>query len=188
MTLPDPNLKGPCTIPHTTQTSGNRAGRSYSLHAVRRAGRGRRMYRWRDVHHHLPIRRRARAAIGGHLSAGEWSDLRSDLQLHEPRVLAVRYRCVGQQHHVLGGQGHQRRGAGDRRIHEKRRRDRVHAQPIDGVVARRHHDGGCGQQHGDTAVEQHLRRSRETCAVGLGLNLQTWRTRPKPSGTTSSTA
>jgi RHS repeat-associated protein len=26
---PDPNLKGACTIPNTTQTSGNRAGRSY---------------------------------------------------------------------------------------------------------------------------------------------------------------
>jgi len=30
ISAPDPKLKGPCTIPNTTQTSGNRAGRSFT--------------------------------------------------------------------------------------------------------------------------------------------------------------
>ncbi len=156
---PDPNLRQPCTIPHVTQTSGNRAGRSYlytqyggdiEVDECVDSETFTTTYQYDDVH-----------GRQSGVTYPQVSDhLRSDLQLYEPRVPAVCYRCVGQQG-VLGGQGHQRRGTGDRRIHEKRRRDRVHAQPIDGVVARRYHDSGCGQQHGDPAVEQHLRRSRE---------------------------
>jgi hypothetical protein len=33
ISAPDPSLKLPCTIPNTTQTDGNRAGRSYTYNS-----------------------------------------------------------------------------------------------------------------------------------------------------------